>query len=366
MDEPQRVQSGIDGVAAAGRAEMGAPATGPLPPFGYFERLEEDGGWLHIAGWLLWHDGAADRLVLFDELGRQLVTTPVPRPDLAAKLPWLPNADRGGFAASIPSHLVRDGMLAAGLRGERAGRSLGFVPLRWHRARRPVPRPPPDLFERITLHRSPAFYHASGLHSANDLLALLGGQRPLESLRRWLDFGCGCGRQTVHLLDRLSAAEGHGVDRDAECIDWLRANVPGGTFRATGAAPPLPYGEGTFDAVFATAVFTHMPLAEHRPWLAELHRVLAPGGKLVTTAHGTAAVRLARQPRIAAAWQQGGCCDAVDDPAFAAAGEESYFRATYQTVEHVRATCAPWFEVSDHAPGALHGSLDVFVLARSG
>jgi SAM-dependent methyltransferase len=56
---------------------------------------------------------------------------------------------------------------------------------------------------------------------------------------------------------------------------------PGGTVEA--ADFTFPYGDGEFDFVFLTSVFTHMGAREVRRYLGEIRRVLRPGGRCLCT-----------------------------------------------------------------------------------
>ena len=44
-----------------------------------------------------------------------------------------------------------------------------------------------------------------------------------------------------------------------------------------------------FDLIYAVSVFTHLDLDLGRRWLADLHRILKPGGLLLFSVHGEAA-----------------------------------------------------------------------------
>jgi len=75
-----------------------------------------------------------------------------------------------------------------------------------------------------------------------------------------------------------------GVDVDADAIAWCRASLPG-HYRVIGPAPPMPLATGFFDVVLASSVFTHLDEARQLGWIAELHRVLRPGGLLIASTH---------------------------------------------------------------------------------
>ena len=81
-----------------------------------------------------------------------------------------------------------------------------------------------------------------------------------------LDFGCGL--QPYRDL-MVNADECIGVDiQDADGVDYLVK--PG---------DPLPFEKGAFDAVLSTQVLEHV--ADMDDCIAEIHRVLKPGGQLV-------------------------------------------------------------------------------------
>jgi SAM-dependent methyltransferase len=103
--------------------------------------------------------------------------------------------------------------------------------------------------------------------------------------RRVLDFGCGCGR-TIGWFLRNYDAEFHGVDVDAEAIDWCNRNLQRGHFLANAPEPPLPYPDEHFDIVYCLSVFTHLNEGMQDSWLAELNRILKPGGVLLLTIFG--------------------------------------------------------------------------------
>ena len=52
------------------------------------------------------------------------------------------------------------------------------------------------------------------------------------------------------------------------------------------ARAPLPYADGQFDLVYAFSVFTHLTERMQHEWIAEVRRVLAPGGLLLFSTKG--------------------------------------------------------------------------------
>jgi SAM-dependent methyltransferase len=106
--------------------------------------------------------------------------------------------------------------------------------------------------------------------------------------KRVLDFGCGAGRTLRHFLAEADeGAEFWGADIDAPSIAWLVEHLgPRVQAVQNGVDPPLGLEYGTFDLAWALSVFTHLT-DNSLPWLAELHKLLKPGGLLVGTYMGS-------------------------------------------------------------------------------
>ena len=101
-----------------------------------------------------------------------------------------------------------------------------------------------------------------------------------------LDFGCGCGRILRHWRS-LAGVEVFGCDYSGELVDWSRRNLPRVTVTQNDLAPPAPYADGRFGAIYAISVFTHLTRDLHFAWMRDLVRMLRPGGRLLFTTHGT-------------------------------------------------------------------------------
>ncbi len=93
--------------------------------------------------------------------------------------------------------------------------------------------------------------------------------------RRFLDFGCGTG-QFAH---DFPAERYIGFDLTRPYIDWAAANRRGAFSIMDGTAVALQ--PGTFDAGLVIGVFHHLPDDIARACVAELHRVLRPGARLL-------------------------------------------------------------------------------------
>lgn len=100
-----------------------------------------------------------------------------------------------------------------------------------------------------------------------------------------LDAGCGTGRVTQLLVERLP--EGHviGVDGSADMVRVAQERLPAGVELRVQDLLALDLGPGrTVDAILSTATF-HW-IADHDALFATLRRVLRPGGRLVAQCGG--------------------------------------------------------------------------------
>ena len=104
-------------------------------------------------------------------------------------------------------------------------------------------------------------------------------QRYIVAGEKVLDLGCGNGRFSA----LFEPADYLGADASAELIKIAQEKYPDKQF---GVVEPLklPFPDGSFDKVFCLAVIHHLPsTAYRRQFLAEIKRVLKPGGKLILT-----------------------------------------------------------------------------------
>jgi SAM-dependent methyltransferase len=117
-----------------------------------------------------------------------------------------------------------------------------------------------------------------------------------------LDVGCGVGRMAVPLAGYLSRRGRYdGFDIMPRNVRWCRRAItprfPNFRFRhadvfnreynpdgrVSGAEFRFPYPDRSFDFAFLTSVFTHLMPPDAAHYLAELGRVLRPGGRCLAT-----------------------------------------------------------------------------------
>ncbi|HUQ56104.1 class I SAM-dependent methyltransferase [Lentzea sp.] len=122
-------------------------------------------------------------------------------------------------------------------------------------------------------------HRVSGLGRVHEEMVALAGLSGGESV---LDVGCGTGN-----LLRAAGKRGAvltGVDPDLKMLAKAERKLRRAGLRARldrGYAQELPYPDGSFDRVFSSLMLHHLEGASKGEMLAEVRRVLKPGGVFV-------------------------------------------------------------------------------------
>ena len=97
--------------------------------------------------------------------------------------------------------------------------------------------------------------------------------------RHVLDYGCGKGAAALRFVEA-----GHsvvGVDIAEKLLEFARETVPAAEFHQIGTDSALPFADASFDVCYSSEVIEHV--FDIRSYLAEISRVVRPGGQLLLT-----------------------------------------------------------------------------------
>jgi 2-polyprenyl-3-methyl-5-hydroxy-6-metoxy-1,4-benzoquinol methylase len=100
--------------------------------------------------------------------------------------------------------------------------------------------------------------------------------------RRFLDIGCAVGDYMAVIAEMGGIVSG--VDVDADEIARGKANLAKAGLQAdfhVGDARALPFDDAQFDVIYSADVFEHLTYDTKQAVVAELYRVLKPGGRVV-------------------------------------------------------------------------------------
>jgi len=154
--------------------------------------------------------------------------------------------------------------------------------------------------------------------------------------RRILDAGCGSGPLFAALRDRGAMVTG--IDSSAAMLEQARRRLGAAAdLRVADLASPLRFPDCTFDDVVASLVLHY--LKDWGPALAELRRVLTPGGRLIVSVDHPSAVYLTDR---------------------LAGGETSYFETRQRTEEWTMGGQTAQLTFWDRP---LHAMTDAFIAA---
>ena len=242
-----------------------------------------------------------------------------------------------------------------------------------------TPVPPAELIRRVTgSSETDAFELTGPMHIGAFERALSLAGKTYDDFTSIYDFGCGCGRLTLPLRERVPGAWIAASDIDGDATGWLAEHAPDVDVRTNDWLPPLPWPSATFDLVVGWSVFTHLPEDYQDAWLAELRRVTTPGGILCLSIHGRSnwrwtwdePLRHLRFSRVRARlswerarrgfvhWREDGWSQEGWNTLF-----PGYYHTTWHRLGYIRAHWSRWLDVVAIAPGegAEH---DIVVLRR--
>ncbi|MEV6977642.1 methyltransferase domain-containing protein [Kitasatospora sp. NPDC093806] len=138
-------------------------------------------------------------------------------------------------------------------------------------------RPANDYDSFAEAYSAEAEHNLLNAYHARPAMVALAGE---VAGRRILDAGCGSGALAAALGERGAVVTG--VDASAGMLALARRRLGVDVdLRVADLADPLPFEDGAFDDVVASLVLHY--LEDWGPTLAELRRVLRPGGRLIAS-----------------------------------------------------------------------------------
>jgi SAM-dependent methyltransferase len=148
---------------------------------------------------------------------------------------------------------------------------------------------PEDYFRRLSEVEERHWWHR-GMREIS--AALLGHRLDAPGLSV-LDAGCGTGGFLRWLVGESDCARAAGFDLSEEAVELARLRVPQAELHVASVSA-IPFEDAGFDLVALNDVLQHVPEDDVRASLAELRRVLRPGGTLLVRTGGA---RRARRER---------------------------------------------------------------------
>lgn len=146
--------------------------------------------------------------------------------------------------------------------------------------------PPCGMTFHTYNHCSNKHYYESGLAHADFIMGIIRRfkQEPDLVVCEW---GCGPAR----IIQHLKTGDGGiatliGTDYNHDSVAWCRKAFPHITFLGNQLEPPLQMKDNSVDVVYCCAVFTHLSEGMHYAWMAEILRILKPGGLFIGSFHG--------------------------------------------------------------------------------
>jgi SAM-dependent methyltransferase len=294
------------------------------------------------------------------------------RPDVHVDQPHI--AKSGYAVVGLTGHSFRPtgGIEPGGIHrieilDRRTGRPMpNLGPVGWHRIASPSDPPLPDAVRRQRVHGNDAVatFEATGFTVFATLQAIL----ERTTGKTWVDFesildwGCGSGRVLRYFRDAGTTVTG--ADVDADNVAWCRRNLPFARCETIPLHPPTAFADGSFDLAFGVSIFTHLSEPVQFEWLAELRRMVRPGGILLMSYHGLNSLACGRiTPEQAYLVRRDGFLDVSNHQYDATLAEADYYRNCFHDDDYIRLRWGEFFDIVELVPGALSVQ-DVAVLRR--
>lgn len=316
---------------------------------------------LVVHGWILHPDIAMDSFKVVVD-GNVMHEAPmIESLGIAREFPFIEHAQRAKFKATVPC-AKKPGLFDIVIVGAKGGREVAKLETWFSEELRPDVAFPDVLKVRVSNTAKKGCFNASSFTSFRNYFEQVQRHSKAGTIKNMLDWGCGCGRLTVMFSRGTSIPEIYGCDIDEEAVTWCRENLDG-NFDVIPLLPPTRYGDSFFDLVISNSVLTHLTKDVQRKWLAEIRRIVAPGGLFIASVHG----------EFATYFQFGG---KVNEPLVNDINDETrdhnldeilsndYYRGTFQKRAYTERVFGEYFELLDYIEGGALNFQDLVVLRR--
>lgn len=154
---------------------------------------------------------------------------------------------------------------------------------------------PPNSLMRKTGSRNAIFFYRSGLASYLPIvtMARFYGVK-MDAKTNVLDFGCGVGRQLLHIVSDFPESHYYACDVDEVQSRYIKEKYPAVDCYTNAYNPPLKYEDESMDMVYSISTFSHFDQADQELWLRELFRITKRGGLCLLTTEGWRAFKVLR------------------------------------------------------------------------
>ncbi|MFN3572925.1 MAG: class I SAM-dependent methyltransferase [Phenylobacterium sp.] len=222
------------------------------------------------------------------------------------------------------------------------------------------PLPPAELRVLVGGAADPKWFSHRGRADAERFMDLARRHgSPFESGLSVWDLGCGCGRIARWTAPVVLNGGGafRGTDINPRLVEWCAAHLAG-SYRRNPLKPPSDLAPESIEVIYAYSVLTHLREGVARAWLAEMARVLKPGGLAMVTFHDEDYARAWGPPEAQAQIALDGYFVLND------ALEGSNYMSSWTTRQGFRALLPAQLEVCEIRPGQLDAPVQAIAVLR--
>jgi SAM-dependent methyltransferase len=266
------------------------------PPFvatmkGQVDALEIRDGRLAVSGWCL-TDAPVDAVEIRVRGDRLGVVAPIERADVALAFPDVAHAAQSGFSFDAPlPGWWKDEHEAFELVALREWMPVGRLRFDYSPGMFDGPFPPKKVAQRADGHAHPGRLALRAAVAAHELIEAVDRYRAAQTFTSVLHWDAGSALLARTAAALLPSAELVSGSTDAGAVAWAsEADIPG-TVVQLPAMPQTPLQDDAFDLVLRDRALVAFDLEQLDAWLAEIRRVLRPGGYLTAVGGWPAVVR---------------------------------------------------------------------------